>query len=146
MRNLNQKQTTKKSVHLMKLCLIILGLFLSTQSSIASSRTSFSTNDVQITEPSRAVIRRLIGNKSDNIQLKIIPAENGHDTFTIESIDSVLTVEGNSPVAISHGFYTYLKKACKGMVSWGRNNIQNTDKWPDYKWTKLLRLTFTGTF
>lgn len=100
----------------MKLCLVILSLFFA-QLFAAKSNTASNTDNVQITEPARAVIRRLIGNKADNIRLKIIPANNGHDTFTIEAINGVLTVEGNSPVALSNGFYTYLKKGCKGMVS-----------------------------
>lgn len=91
-----------------------------------------------ITASSRNVIRRTIGNRADAIDLQVVPSENGTDVYEIEARGGVLTVRGSSPSAICSGFYEYLRKACKSMVSWSGSNLHIPLKWPDYSKVKVV--------
>lgn len=80
----------------------------------------------------RGVIERIIGNKAREINLEIIPAGDSLDFYEIEAQNGDLTVRGSSLVAITFGFYQYLKKATHSMVSWSGEHLNLPNEWPDY--------------
>ena len=91
-------------------------------------------NDQQkILEPVRQVIRRTIGEKAEYIKLELLEKQSPNDIFEVEASNGQLTIRGNSPVAVAHGFYSYFKEACNSMVSWSGKNLNIPPQWPDYK-------------
>ncbi|MEO2061911.1 MAG: alpha-N-acetylglucosaminidase [Christiangramia sp.] len=80
----------------------------------------------------RGVLERLIGERAKDINLEIIPAEDSLDTYEIEAKNGDLTVRGSSTVAITFGFYQYLKKGTHNMVSWSGKHLDIPSQWPDY--------------
>lgn len=83
------------------------------------------------------VIKRTVGVDVKNIQMELIPAPKGYDTFVIEAHDGHLTIKGNSPVALTHGFYTYLKEGCKIMITWSTTQVPDLTIWPDFREKKV---------
>jgi alpha-N-acetylglucosaminidase len=80
----------------------------------------------------RGVMQRLIGDRAEEITLEMIPADEGLDTYEIEASNGKLTVRGSSTVALTFGFYQYLKKATNSMVSWSGEHLNLPARWPDY--------------
>ncbi|MEA4840214.1 MAG: alpha-N-acetylglucosaminidase TIM-barrel domain-containing protein [Bacteroidales bacterium] len=83
--------------------------------------------------PARNVLQRLIGNKVNNIDLQIIPSNNGFDTFEIQAKDGQLSISGSSTTAICYGFNKYLQEACNSMITWSGKNLNIPATWPDYE-------------
>ncbi len=86
----------------------------------------------QSVSAARGVIQRLIGERAKDISLKMIPAVDSLDTYEIEAVDGKLTIRGSSSVALSFGFYQYLKKGTHSMVGWSGKHLNLPAPWPDY--------------
>ncbi len=67
----------------------------------------------------RGVIQRLAPSLSDRVHFATIPADQGRDVYEYQSTGGILTVRGNTGVAMCRGFYDYLQANQLGMVSWG---------------------------
>ncbi|MCM4155742.1 alpha-N-acetylglucosaminidase [Gramella sp. AN32] len=80
----------------------------------------------------RGVMERLIGDRAIDIHLELIPAEDSLDTYEIEAKNGDLTIRGTSTVALTFGFYQYLKKGTHSMVSWSGKHLNIPNQWPDY--------------
>lgn len=89
-------------------------------------------NKNAIIDASRGVLSRLLGTKAQGISIETLPVK-GNDTYEVVAQNGNLTIRGNSSVAICHGFYTYYKEICHGIVRWSGNNIPDLAKWPDFK-------------
>jgi len=120
------KVPSLKNILVLSLCLITAQLF-----AFNKTQAALTDND-QIVTAAMNVIKRTIGARAKNITLQVIPAAGGHDTFIAEAHSGVVTIKGNSPVALTHGFYTYLKEACNAMVSWSGTQIPDFAAWPDF--------------
>lgn len=92
-----------------------------------------SASGADFTLSARGAIKRLIGNKADNIIIQPTSSDNGNDTYEIESQNGILTIKGSSAVAICYGFHNYLGKACHSMSTWSGAHLNIPDKWPEYK-------------
>lgn len=93
---------------------------------------------VEISGPAMGVIKRTIGERAKNVRLEVISSEiNGYDTYSVQAANGIVTIKGNTPVALTHGFYTYLKEACHAMVSWSGTQLPAFDSWPDFKVKKV---------
>ncbi|MBF9255704.1 alpha-N-acetylglucosaminidase [Pontibacter sp. 172403-2] len=88
--------------------------------------------DSQPVAAARGVMQRLIGDRAADINLELIPAQDSLDTYEIEASNGRLTVRGSSAVALTFGFYQYLKKATNSMVSWSGEHLNLPAQWPDY--------------
>lgn len=99
----------------------------------ASHNFSVDNPNNDIIETAMNVIKRVIGERAKNINLQFIPSKDGYDTFVIEAHNGIVNVKGSSPVALTHGFYTYLKDGCKAMVSWSGTQIPAFKQWPDFE-------------
>lgn len=93
----------------------------------------FTPQNKNVLIATRGVIKRLIGSKADEINLQIIPSDNGKDTYEIEANNGRLIISGSSAVAIIYGFNTYLKKACRSMATWSGQHINIPVQWPVYE-------------
>ncbi|MFC6996798.1 alpha-N-acetylglucosaminidase [Rufibacter roseus] len=114
------------------LLVVILGISACSSSYQNSEDATLVAEQNQQIEAARGVIKRLIGDKADDIALEHIPAQDSLDTYEIEAKNGKLTVRGSSSVAIAFGFHQYLKKATNSMVSWSGNHLNIPAQWPDY--------------
>lgn len=89
--------------------------------------------EVKITEAAMGVIKRTVGEMAKDINLEVITSTDGYDTYKVKAVNGIVTVKGSSVVALTHGFYTYLKEGCKAMVSWSGTQIPSYKSWPDFK-------------
>ena len=117
--------------------LLFISILLISQMNFASDFTTLKmSTDSQQPEsfvPAKSVIRRLIGDRVNEIRFHHIPAEDGLDSFEIVSKNGKLQIGGSSTVAICYGFNTYLKDACNSMVTWSGKNLNIPVKWPEYE-------------
>lgn len=96
------------------LCLLaVTGLSLITQIVVRAD-----TNQAAL-----GIIQRFAPAHSHTFRLESIPAENGFDTYEIESISNKIVLRGNSGVAQASAFYHYLKEFCHAHVSWNGDNL-----------------------
>lgn len=82
-------------------------------------------------DASRAVLTRLLGNRSSEFDLSQIAPEAVHDTYRISSSGGRVRVQGSSAVAICRGAYSYLKNNGLGMVCWSGQRLDLPRRLPD---------------
>ncbi|QCR22263.1 alpha-N-acetylglucosaminidase [Pontibacter sp. SGAir0037] len=112
--------------------LVLFCAFSCSTSTHNKTEVAASTPDSKAITAARGVMQRLIGDRANNINLEIIAAEDSLDTYEVEAVNGELTVRGSSAVALTFGFYQYLKKGTLSMVSWSGNHLNLPDEWPDY--------------
>ena len=120
------------------LLLLLLGILSCTNSSPKGVSVTTNISQNQKITAARGVIKRSIGERAKEVNLELLPATaDSLETYEIEANNGKLTVRGNSAVALTFGFYQYLKKATNSMVSWSGNNLQLPAQWPDYPKEKV---------
>jgi alpha-N-acetylglucosaminidase len=87
------------------------------------------TDAVQV-DAARGVMERLIPGVSRNVELQIIPKENGLDVFELESQGSKIVVRGSTGVALCSGFNWYLKEFAHCHISWAGDQLNLPDPLP----------------
>ena len=85
----------------------------------------------QPVEEPRAVLRRLIGARADDIALRLESGSAKGDWFAYQASGGKLTIAASSKVALCSGFYQYLKAKGLGMSTWSGKRIDLPPKWPD---------------
>ena len=70
------------------------------------------------------VLKRLLGERSEDFKFAQIPAENDRDVFEVEARGGRVYVSGSSPVAMTRGGYEYLRRACDCHVSWESSHLE----------------------
>ena len=78
------------------------------------------------------VICRTIGTV-EGIVLEEVPSVDGKDCYEIDAKDGKLLIKGSSPSAICYAFNKYLRYACGSMVTWGGENLNLPETWPDWQ-------------
>lgn len=119
---------------------IIIFFILSTKFLLTQSISHDKTvgeSSAAIIQPARQVIKRVIGERANSINLQVIPAKNGRDTYQIIARNGKLTIRGSSTVAITYGFNQYLQKACHSMVTWSGKHLNIPSQWPDYETERI---------
>lgn len=66
----------------------------------------------------KALIERITPGYSPQFKLEIIPAEDGLDTYEIDSEGSKVVLRGSNAIALATAFNQYLKYTCDAHVSW----------------------------
>jgi len=107
-------------------------MFSCTNSSKDQTENASAVEQSPAISAARGVMQRLIGDRANDINLELIPAQDSLDTYEIEASNGKLTVRGSSAVALTFGFYQYLKKGTHSMVSWSGENLNLPAQWPDY--------------
>jgi alpha-N-acetylglucosaminidase len=82
-------------------------------------------------ETVRNVLQRVIGEKSEAIQIEFLSDKTLPDTYEYSCIDGKLKVKGSSVTAITHGVYDYLKVHGMGMLDWSGPIFNIPERWPD---------------
>lgn len=91
-----------------------------------------------IITPAKNVITRVIGEKIETVNFRVIPSVNGLESFNIEAKNGSLHIEGSSTVALCYAFNTYLKEACHSMITWSGKHLNIPASWPDYKKKEIV--------
>ena len=78
------------------------------------------------------VVERVCG-ETERFKLEYAPSNNTNlfDTFAYSAKDGVLTVKGETDLAICRGVYEYLKKHVHVMLTWAQREIKLPDALPD---------------
>lgn len=124
--------------HLRKAVLFLMissSLFLLIISCSSQQKTDKKQSQ-EINDPTlaaREVIRRLIGRRADEITLEISTDTTNFDSYVIQARDGKVLIKGTSTVALTFGFYQYLKKATNSMVTWGSASLHLPQKWPEFQ-------------
>ena len=85
----------------------------------------------------RWLIKRTIRERSDSFTLRIISKEVGKDVFEVEASNGKVSIAGSGTLAITRGFYHYLRHACNAQVSWSGANLNLPEKLPDFPKTRI---------
>ena len=112
----------------------LIGFSVIWMSVLYSCNGSSGENDIRT--PAREVIRRMIGDRADNIILQPADPDDGRETVEIKAEKGVLTLRGSSTVALCYAFHTYLKEACHAMKTWSGKHLELPGTWPDYSLEK----------
>lgn len=113
-------------------CLLLISLLFCFSCGRPLAKIARSPQQGQMLTTAKGVIKRVIGERADNISFKIISSLNGNDTYELEAKDGILSIGGSSAVAITYAFNTYLQKACNSMVTWSGEHLNIPIRWPDY--------------
>lgn len=74
--------------------------------------------DAEPTDAALALIHRIVPKQAAQFAVEIIPADNGHDVFELESRDGKVVLRGNDAVSVASALNWYLKKEGNCDVSW----------------------------
>ncbi len=66
----------------------------------------------------RGVLERTAHRKLPDVRLQLIPPDSSRDVYIVEASHGRLTIKGSNAVAITRGFYHYLRDACSTQVTW----------------------------
>lgn len=122
----------------MKIRILFILLFLINTICQATPKSKeFDKNQSTETEAARAVLKRVLGDIANSIQLEMQPAINGCDTYEYTCINGVLTVKGSSVSALSRGVYDYLRNNNLGMLGWAGPEFRLPEQLPEAKQTKV---------
>jgi alpha-N-acetylglucosaminidase len=79
------------------------------------------------------VVSRVLPHHSKDFHLKLLHGENGNDAFEVEAANGIVTVRGNSAIALTRGVYFYLREATHSQFTWEGEHIDLPKKLPDFK-------------
>lgn len=85
----------------------------------------------------RNVLNRVLGKRSKSIQMEMIPATEGCDSYEYSSKNGKLQVKGSSVVALTRAVYDYLKLNGYGTVGWSGSEFRLPKQWADVKMTRI---------
>jgi alpha-N-acetylglucosaminidase len=77
-----------------------------------------------------ALVLRLLPQYAEQIRVERIAADEGRDTFELESSGRTLVIRGSSGVAVASGLNHYLKRFGNGHLSWGGDRVDLAESLP----------------
>ncbi len=101
--------------------------------------SSFPQRDASATDPgasavpaARSVLIRILGERAEDFDLAWIAPENGRQVYEVQASGGRVGIRGSSGVALSRGFYAYLREACNGMITWSGRHLPLPARFPDF--------------
>lgn len=92
-----------------------------------------SGNSDNIVKSARNVIQRTIGDRAKEFNLESTVSDKNTDYYELSAVDGIVTIKGSSSIAITRGFYEYIRANGFGMVTWSGERIDLPAHLPDYK-------------
>ncbi len=80
----------------------------------------------------KQVLMRVVGMKSVSFQFESIPSENGLDVYEVIALSGKVLIKGSSTIAMTHGAYNYMLKACNVQYTWSSQMVTLPADLPDY--------------
>lgn len=99
---------------------LILSWFVGA-ASIASSFVC--AEEMTADRAARELLKRIVPEVAEELQLEVIPAEAGRDVFELESVNGGVVVRGSNGVAIASGVNWYLKYYCHCHLSFNGDQL-----------------------
>jgi alpha-N-acetylglucosaminidase len=84
------------------------------------------------------LLKRTIKERASSFKLELIPRDGGKDVFELEATGGTVTIRGSGALALSRGFYHYLRNACNSQITWSGAHIALPDRLPDFPRTRAL--------
>ncbi|HTO93126.1 MAG TPA: alpha-N-acetylglucosaminidase TIM-barrel domain-containing protein [Bacteroidota bacterium] len=84
------------------------------------------------------LLKRTIKERASSFRLETIRQDHGKDVFEVEAHDGAVTIRGSGALALSRGFYHYLRNACNCQVTWSGSHIDLPVKLPDFPRTRVV--------
>jgi alpha-N-acetylglucosaminidase len=84
------------------------------------------------------LIKRTIKERASSFHLELIPREGVKDVFEIAAAGGTVTIRGSGALALSRGFYHYLRYACNSQVTWSGAHISLPLRLPDFPKTRVV--------
>ena len=89
------------------------------------------TKNSQTISAAKDVIQRLIGDRAKEFNLISMDKNGDGDYYQYSASDGIITIKGTSAIALTRGFYDYLKSNGFGMVTWSGQRIDLPKELPD---------------
>lgn len=109
---------------------IILGFLL--QSPGLRAQSVKSTDSSRILRAAYGVIGRVMPAYEKDFRLELIKGDAGNDVFEVEAAHGIVTVKGNSPIALTRGVYFYLREATHNQFTWEGEHLDLPKTLPDF--------------
>ena len=84
------------------------------------------------------LIKRTVKERASAFRLENTARENGRDVFEVEAHAGTVTIKGSGALALSRGFYHYLRNACDCQVTWSGSHIDLPATLPDFPRTRVV--------
>ena len=78
----------------------------------------------------KALIERVTPGYGSQFKLELIPADDGMDTYEIDSEGRKVVLRGNNQIALATAFNQYLKYTCGAHVSWFGDQLNLSKRLP----------------
>jgi len=84
-----------------------------------------------VVESAKMVLERLIGSRVKDFELIHLQQSNSNDYFEFSAAKGIVTIKGTTTIAITRGFYEFLRSQGYGMVTWSGKRLQLPNHFPD---------------
>jgi alpha-N-acetylglucosaminidase len=84
------------------------------------------------------LLKRTIKDRASSFRLEIIPPDAGKDVFELSAAKGIVTIRGSGALALSRGFYHYLRHSCNSQVTWSGAHIALPDTLPDVRGIRVV--------
>ncbi|HTY57651.1 MAG TPA: alpha-N-acetylglucosaminidase TIM-barrel domain-containing protein [Bacteroidota bacterium] len=84
------------------------------------------------------LLKRTVKERASSFRLELIPRAGGKDVFELSAKGGNVTIRGSGALALSRGFYHYLRSACNSEVTWSGSHIALPEVLPDYPLTRVV--------
>ena len=103
----------------------------------ATLRLYSQNNAEQELKAAHQVMERVLGNGAKYFEFVKIPQLDGLDSYEVHAKGGKVQVSGSSTIAMCHGAYDYLRKACHYQYTWSSKAISKPLNFPDYDIAKI---------
>jgi len=84
------------------------------------------------------LIKRTIKERASSFKLELIPRDDGKDVFELAATGGTVTIGGSGALALSRGFYHYLRYACNSQITWSGAHLALPGRLPDFPKTRVV--------
>ena len=116
----------------MKNTFLLIIILLASFPFITTAQSKVQGNTDKEIMAAKQVLMRVVGMKSTSFQFEIIPTENGLDVYEVIAVGGKVQVKGSSTIALTHGAYDYINKACNMQYTWSSQQLALPNNLPDF--------------
>ena len=84
------------------------------------------------------LLKRTIKERASSFRLELIPRDGGKDVFELAATGGIVTIRGSGALALSRGFYHYLRNACNSQITWSGAHLSLPERLPDFPKTRVV--------
>ncbi len=86
----------------------------------------------EIIHAAERLLDRVAGSAAQYFTLEYLRTEEAHDIFEVEAAGGMVTIRGNSGIALCRGIYHYLREATHSQITWSGHRLNLALPLPDY--------------